>query len=395
MFLFREAGWGDEDAILELARHLNTLNLPPERAVIRDLLGRSVASFDGRSEFDPGRRFLFVLEDPAGRVLGTSMIHAQHGTFDEPHVFFRVMPEERYARLNGGGSLIEARHVHMVHTTLHLQLTYAGPTELGGLVLHPDARKHPQRLGRLLSLARFVFIAGHRGWMRDRLLAELLPPLYRGPDGVTRSPLWDALGYRFTGLDYHAADRLSRSDKEFIWLLFPRLPIHASLLPEGVQEIIGKVGPTAMGAFRMLQDVGFKYDGHVDPFDGGPHLEANTDDVTLVRDTLAYVPDPEQPGASALPALVGAKRPNAPHFTAVFIPVEPSPNGTFDHDAGGASRLRIGRAALVRLGLMQPGEVGPPADARVFVALRPKRRRADHREVGEPTSNPTTTDPNL
>jgi 4-amino-4-deoxy-L-arabinose transferase-like glycosyltransferase len=38
-------------------------------------------------------------------------------------------------------------------------------------------RRHPDKLGRLLSLARFVFIATYRGWFRDRLLAELLPPL--------------------------------------------------------------------------------------------------------------------------------------------------------------------------------------------------------------------------
>src|SRR5690606_41403419 len=86
----------------------------------------------------------------------------------------------------------EDHDVHMTHTMLYLGQTYDGPTELGGLVLRPELRKHPEKLGRLLSLARFVFIARHRGWFRDRLLAELLPPLVKGPGGTTRSPLWDA-----------------------------------------------------------------------------------------------------------------------------------------------------------------------------------------------------------
>ena len=170
MFLFREAALRDEAAIFDLACHLNSLNLPPERKFSRDLLTTSLSSFRGAPDFDPGRRFLFVLEDTDGKVVGTSMIHAQHGDFDEPHVFFRVMQEERYAdlRVTEGD---EVHDVHMTHTMLYLGQTYDGPTELGGLVLHPDLRRHPDKLGRLLSLARFVFIAKYRGWFRDRLLA--------------------------------------------------------------------------------------------------------------------------------------------------------------------------------------------------------------------------------
>src|SRR5690606_19413231 len=93
-FVFRDALASDEDAIFELARHLDTLNLPPDRGFIHDLIARSLDSFAGGAEpelFDPERRFLFVLEGPGGEVVGTSMIIAQHGTRSEPHVFFRVL----------------------------------------------------------------------------------------------------------------------------------------------------------------------------------------------------------------------------------------------------------------------------------------------------------------
>lgn len=372
MFVFREALPSDEDAIFDLARHLNTLNLPPERSFIEELLQRSMTSFRGTPDFDPGRRFLFVLEDPEGRVVGTSMIHAQHGDFEEPHVFFRVISEERYADLHD--PLTGDHHdVHMVHTMLYLGQTYDGPTELGGLVLHPDLRGHPDKLGRLLSLARFTFIAGFRGWFRDRLLAELLPPLYKGPSGATRSPLWDVLGHRFTGLTYEEADRLSRTSKDFIWRLFPSMPVHASLLPEGVREIIGKVGPNTVGAQRLLEGIGFKYSGRVDPFDGGPHLEANTDEVTIVRDTRKFMPEvaePGQLGEETLPAIVAAMDTESPHFRAVWTRAMVVGNGT-------RPRLRVGREALERLGVLAPGDSAPAADARVLAALRPNRRSTD------------------
>ena len=135
----------------------------------------------------------------------------------------------------------------------------------------------------VLSLARVVFISTHRGWFRDRLLAELLPPLVQVPGGTTRSPLWDALGHKFTGLTYHEADRLSRFNKEFIWRLFPTMPIHACLLPEGVQDIIGQVGPNTVGAKRLLPG-----GAHVRELEGLPVLSLRSTphgftDVVLKR----------------------------------------------------------------------------------------------------------------
>jgi len=360
VFLFREAMSSDEDAIFELARHLNTLNLPPEHSFISQLLERSTASFRGSPDFDPGRRFLFVLEGPDGRVVGTSMIHAQHGDFDEPHVFFRVICEERYADFVGpSGDLHE---VHMLHTMLHFGQTYDGPSELGGLVLHPELRGHPNKLGRLLSLGRFVFVAAFRCWFRDRLLAELLPPLYKGPSGATRSPLWDALGSVFTGLTYEEADHMSRTSKDFIWRLFPAMPVHASLLPEGVREIIGKVGPNTVGAQRLLERIGFKDSGRIDPFDGGPHFEAATDEVTIVHNTQKYSPVIGDPGSDAPLAIIAAVSDTAPHFRAVCTQVALC--------EGSSSRIVVSRRVLERLGVVRAGEQVPDPEAQIFAVLR-------------------------
>ena len=50
-----------------------------------------------------------------------------------------------------------------------------------------------------------------------------------------------------------------------------------------MQKVLGEVGPNTKGVQRMLERVGFRYVERIDPFDGGPHFEANTSDVTLIR----------------------------------------------------------------------------------------------------------------
>ncbi|HWM85674.1 MAG TPA: arginine N-succinyltransferase [Kofleriaceae bacterium] len=272
MFLIRESFEEDVDQILEVAHHLDSVNLPADRGHIERILSRSSASF---AETIPiaEREFLFVLEDLAERrVIGTSMIHAQHGTRRSPHVFLQVLKEERYS---------ESLDRYLVHQCLRLAYNYDGPSEIGGLILLPEYRRHPESLGKLLSYTRFLFIAMHRILFRDQVISELMPPLE--PDGTSR--LWNHFGRNFTGLTYSEADLLSKDNKEFIRALFPHSLIYTSLFPDDVQQVIGVVGPETRGVEKMLRRIGFEYAQQIDPFDGGPHFIAETDRVTLVRDS--------------------------------------------------------------------------------------------------------------
>ena len=66
---------------------------------------------------------------------------------------------------------------HFVHRMLRIGYNYNGPTEIGGLVLHPAYRRNPAALGKWLSYVRFLYIGLHRASFRDEVLSELLPPL--------------------------------------------------------------------------------------------------------------------------------------------------------------------------------------------------------------------------
>ena len=274
-FRIRQSYRDDVEQVLAVAEYLDTVNLPAERAHIEAILDRSERSF--AEEFPPGEReFLFVLEDlTANKIIGTSMIYAQHGTRRAPHIFFRVETDERYS---------VTLDKHMVHQTLRIGYNYNGPTEIGGLILLPEYRRSAapggEGLGKALSFVRFLFIRMHRAWFRDNVLSELLPPLE--PDGTSK--LWEALGRKFTGLTYQEADLLSKDNKEFIHALFPDDPIHTELLSDDVREVIGQVGADTKAVEAMLRRIGFDYAGQIDPFDGGPHFCAATDKISVVHD---------------------------------------------------------------------------------------------------------------
>jgi arginine N-succinyltransferase len=322
MFRIRQSYREDVDQVLAVAEHLDTVNLPADRGHIEKILERSDRSF-AQAVPIVDREFLFVLEDLAKqRIIGTSMVYAQHGSKRAPHIFYRVENDERYS---------VTLDKHFIHPTLRIGYNYNGPTEIGGLILLPEYRRSSEALGKTLSYVRFLFIRMHRPWFRNEVLSELLPPLE--PDGTSR--LWETLGRKFTGLTYQEADLLSKDNKEFIHALFPDDPIHTELLPDDVRGIIGQVGPDTKAVEGMLRRIGFDYAEQIDPFDGGPHFVAKTDEISLVQEarevevTTVENADGERPWAVLAVELPGPK----PGFRAIgarVIPMSPDAVGITD-----------------------------------------------------------------
>ena len=95
MLLLRDAQPGDLEGLRALARLLDTVNLPDQPPALRQILARSRASFSGALRDPRRRQYVFVAEDPRGRVLGTSMVIAQHGTRESPCTFFQVSEDRK------------------------------------------------------------------------------------------------------------------------------------------------------------------------------------------------------------------------------------------------------------------------------------------------------------
>jgi len=310
MLLLRDVARTDAGGLKRLAQVLNSVNLPHDEKVLKALIDRSVRSFAGKIEDPRQREYLFVLEDLRNRtIIGTSMIIAQHGTRESPHIYFQVTDAENYSA---------TLDKHFRHKVLSIGYNYDGPTEVGGLVVDPPYRSGPEKPGKQLSYGRFLFMAMDRTLFQEKVLAELLPPLL--PDG--RSLLWESIGKKFTGMDYREADKVSRQNKEFIKELFPASDIYASLFPARAQKAIGEVGPNTVGVRRMLERIGFKYVSQIDPFDGGPHFEAALAEVSLVRHHRTATVSPLPLEHEAEECLVGVSRPRGGNrFRAVRTPV--------------------------------------------------------------------------
>jgi arginine N-succinyltransferase len=348
VFLVRAAEEADLPAVLAAAEHLDSINLPHEPERLAQIIDRSTRSFAGRLE--PARReLLFVLAergaDGRDTVVGSSMIFAQHGSRLAPHTYFDVLEEERYS---------ETLDRHFRHTVLRIGYNYRGLTEIGGLALLPGYRGRPEQLGKVLAYVRFLYIALHREVFRDEVVSELMPPLE--PDG--RSLLWESLGRHFTGLSYQEADRLSRENKEFIRTLFPQDPIYATLLPPTAQVLIGQVGPSSRPVERLLRKAGFAYAHRIDPFDGGPHFHAVTDEISLVKGTRRLTVRALVEGGPGEPApvdaLVAAERAGAPFFRAVRALVRPLGDAV-TLPAAAAAALEVTPGDVVAVATLPPG----------------------------------------
>jgi arginine N-succinyltransferase len=302
----------DLDALVALAAQLDSMNLPSDRDFLERRIERSQQSFAGRlCDWHDGV-YVFVLEDLAtGACVGTSTIIAKHGTPEQPHYWLELSSEERVS------SDLARR---FAHAKLRLRWSTEGPTEIGGLILDPRYRRHPEKCGKALSIVRFAFISARPERFEREVIAEMLSPF----DAPGKNRLWDAFGARFTGLSFREADRLSTRTKGFIADLFPRDPVYATLFPPEVQAVIGQPNETAVAAVRILEKVGFRYLHQVDPFDGGPYYGAARDAIASVRErrelVLPGLPDDGEPELHEPLALLSAE--GALGFRATVVPLD-------------------------------------------------------------------------
>lgn len=291
MYRIRQAKASDLDTLLKLAKTVFFTNLPADkdgisdrirwsrecfRTLIRDDEGASTRNGSAGSRAGVGgaagrsEHFMFVLEDENGQAIGTSAVISEMGSPGNPNVSLLLRKRQMFS---------SDLHSGATHVTVQLHLDESGPTEVGGLILAPTFRGG--HLGRFLSFVRFHFVGAHREHFSDNLLAEMMAPI--SPEGL--NPFWEHFGRRFINLSYAEADQFCQRSREFMTSLLPREEIYLSLLPPAARATIGKVAPETFPARRLLENVGFAYHDRVDPFDGGPHLQAVTDEVGLVKET--------------------------------------------------------------------------------------------------------------
>jgi len=291
-FIVRPVSFDDLNQLIDLAKQFNLLNLPGDKKVLTEKIERSVRSFAGDLPKEKSE-YLFVLEDvEESLVVGSSLILAKHGSEEVPHSYFRVLKKDHFSQALGIG---------FIHQVLRFQLDVDGPTEIGGLLVDKIYRRRPEKLGKQISLSRFLYMGAHPERFENRVLCELTPPL----TDENRSEFWEALGRRFTGLNYNEADLLSQTNKEFIESLFPQGDIYLCLLDSKARVVLGRVGEATKPAQHLLESIGFEYLEEVDPFDGGPHYGCETKQILPIREGQKFKVSKILDGPFSKPMLVG------------------------------------------------------------------------------------------
>ena len=291
-FRIRPATPNDFDAIYEMAKLTGGgfTNLPADKAALVDKIARSQEAFANESDEPRDDLYVFVLEDPKqGVIRGTCQVFGMVGQ-RQPFYSYRVSSLTQHSP-----ELNRTFRAEM----LTLCTDFEGASEVGGLFLHPGARAGG--LGMLLARSRYLFMKLHRARFAERVLAELRGVI----DESGGSPFWDAIAGRFFGMTFQEADAFNGvHGTQFIADLMPKTPIYTAMLPESARSVMGVPHPSGRAALRMLEVEGFRHDGYIDIFDGGPTVSAPIDQLRTVRESrsLTYTGTHDEGGPTMLVA---------------------------------------------------------------------------------------------
>ncbi|MFA6219492.1 MAG: arginine N-succinyltransferase [Erythrobacter sp.] len=271
-YRLRAASVDDLEHLYEMAKLTGGgfTNLPPDRAALTRKLERASQAFARQDGTLGDDQFVLIMENvDTGEVRGTCQLMSMVGQ-QWPFYSYRLNTLTQHSQ-----ELDRTVRAELLSLVTDLE----GSSEVGGLFLHPAARAGG--LGLLLARSRYLFVAMHRSRFADRILAELRGVI----DDRGGSPFWDGVAGRFFGMNFQEADYFNAiNGNQFIADLMPKHPVYVAMLDEAARKVIGVPHPTGRAAMKMLEDEGFRFEGYLDIFDGGPTMTARTDQVRSVRD---------------------------------------------------------------------------------------------------------------
>lgn len=241
-------------------------SLPKQSALLKKKIHRTLESFRSPASCDDGL-YLFVLENiSTGELGGTCAINAKTLGSEDGYVF--RIEELVYPR-----SILPTPKTVKILQPIQRQIY---ETEIGGLYLLPKYRKGG--LGRLLSLSRFLFIAGHLNRFQPTVIAEMRGRIERNSE----CPFWNGIGRHFLKVPFSRVVAEVANNPALISQILPRFPIYVSLLPIATQRSVGKIHHNTKAALAMLEKEGFRNTYEIGIFDGGPKIAAPTRSIRTV-----------------------------------------------------------------------------------------------------------------
>ena len=131
--------------------------------MLHDKIAASVASFAGNYPKKGQESFFFVLEDAdnGGHIAGTCGIKARIG-LSQPFYSYKLTTITQVST---------QLDIFSQQTMLQVTNDLTGATEVGALFLQPSYRR--DRLGKMMSLAHFMFMAAFPDYFSEQVIAEM------------------------------------------------------------------------------------------------------------------------------------------------------------------------------------------------------------------------------
>lgn len=271
MMVIRPATTSDEAGLEGLTQLLGRglTSLPRDAAAWRKKITRSVKTFASADRSPHVDHFyLFVLEDTEQKqIVGTCQIIGK--TAGSTHGHYYHLEQMELPSMLDGSPKREIDVLMPVHRP-------ATMTEVGGLFLDPTVRH--QGLSALASFARFLFIACHPQRFCHQIIAEI-----RGAvDDTHTSPFWNTVGRHFLDVDFQEVMQRVIADPALTSALISPVPIYRFLLSSLIQGILGKAHHLSQIALDRLIAQGFHLTGDIDPFDAGPKVMAEINEINVI-----------------------------------------------------------------------------------------------------------------
>ncbi len=257
----------DQFERLALSSSLGITNLPKNRKLLEEKIDTSLKAFSKKIDHPQDERYIFVLEDlKTGKIGGTCGILSKTAVTNSLY----------YYKLKTIHLKQSPHQTKVIKAVAHKN----EPSEIAALYLHPDYRHGG--FGKLLSFSRFLFVAAFKERFESQFFAEIRGVIT--DEGVCH--FWEGVGRHFLDVDYTKLMNMAELGREFVPDILPKHPIYLNLLPNELQEIIGKPHEKSAAALKMLESQGFKFKDEIDIFDGGPRIFAKTSNINVVRKSV-------------------------------------------------------------------------------------------------------------
>ena len=265
-FIIESVKTKDYPALRKLALKHALLNLPNNPKLLKKKIAQSISSFNGKT-VKSERNFLFVMKKaPSGVIVGSAQISSKMGTKKKPFYSLNIQTEH-------GGQFLK------------LKTLKNGPSYLGGLIVDKALRGNPQKLGKQLSQIRFLFAGLCPQHFEDTLHAEVAPFL----DLKGKNPFFELFVKKYISLSMQQIDYLTLTNKEKLFTHYPRGKIWLKSLPPKALKTLGKSGRFSQRAEKLLKKQNFTFAGAIDPFDGGPYLQAKRQNIPIIKNSRKVV----------------------------------------------------------------------------------------------------------